>query len=237
MATFAAYTIRFPIMKKIYFLFAIILTALYANCQVEWAIFAGPQATNTNYVIQGAKQKSESKYGLQAGVALKVPFEGNLFFAPEGFYSLKGYKITYNRFVYPPSVNAVDNNTTFHCFELAALLQYDLGKNSSHFFIKAGPSLDFQLLGKEKFNEVGGVSVNRSMKFGPGEYGRYSANLLAKLGYETASGFMILAHYTHGAANLNNADGGPAFRHRAYGISFGKYLNRKKVVIDTKNKE
>jgi hypothetical protein len=75
------------------------------------------------------------------------------------------------------------------------------------------------------------------MKFGPGEYGRYSANLLAKLGYETASGFMISAHYTHGAANLNNADGGPAFRHRAYGISIGKYINRKKIVMDTKNKE
>lgn len=225
------------IMKTIYILTATLFTALYANCQVEWAVFAGPQATNTNYVIQGAKQKSEAKYGFQAGVALKVPFEGNLFFAPEGFYSMKGYKVTFSRFVYPPGPTAADNNTTFHCFELAALLQYDFGNNPSHFYIKAGPSLDFQLFGKEKFNEIGGGSVDRSMKFGPGEYGRYSANLLAKLGYETASGFMISAHYTHGAANLNNADGGPAFRHRAYGISIGKYINRKKIVMDTKNKE
>jgi len=224
-------------MKKNYFLFVTLFITLYANCQTEWAFFAGPQATNTNYVAQGVKQKSTSKYGLQAGVAMKVPFEGKLFFAPEGFYSLKGYKVTYSRFVYPPGPTAADNNTTVHCFELAALLQYDLGSNPSHLFIKAGPSLDFQLFGKEKFNLTGGGSVNQKMKFGPGEYGRYSANLLAQLGYETASGFMIFAQYTHGAANLNNADGGPAFRHRAYGISFGKYFNRKKIVMDTKNKE
>lgn len=224
-------------MKKIYFLSATLFIALYANCQVEWAFFAGPQSTNTKYLIENVKQKSEAKYGLQAGVAMKVPFDGKLFFAPEAFYSMKGYKVTYSAFVYPPGPTATDNNTTFHCFELAALLQYDLGNNPSHLFIKAGPSLDFQLFGKEQFNVIGGGSINRSLKFGPGEYGHYSANLLAQLGYETASGFMIFAQYTRGAANLNNADYGPAIRHRAYGISFGKYFNRKKIVIDTKNKE
>ena len=224
-------------MRKIYCIAATLFTALYANCQVEWAIFAGPQSTNSNYVIQGAKQNTKAKYGFQAGVAAKVPFDGRLSFAPEGFYSMKGYKVTYSRFVYPPGPTAADNNTTFHCFELAALLQYDFGNNPGHLFIKAGPSLDFQLFGKEKFNEIGGGTVNRSMKFGPGEYGHYSANLLGQLGFETASGFMIFAQYTYGVANLNNADGGPAFRHRAYGISIGKYLSRKKVVIDTKNKE
>lgn len=224
-------------MKKIYFLSVALFFAAVANCQIEWAFFAGPQATNTKYVIEGVKQKSEAKYGFQAGVALKVPFEGKLFFAPEGFYSLKGYKVKYSSFVYPPGPTAADNNTTFHCFELAALLQYDLGSNPSHLFIKAGPSLDFQLIGKEKFNLISGGSVNRNLKFGPGEYGHYSANLLAQLGYETASGFIVFAQYTRGAANLNNADYGPAIRHRAYGISFGKYFNRKKVVIDTRNKE
>ena len=224
-------------MKKIFFLFSTLLFVLYANCQVEWAFFAGPQTTNTKYEIQGVDQKSEAKYGLQAGIAMKVPFEGRLSFAPEGFYSMKGYKVTFNRFVYPPGPTAADNNTIFHCFELAALLQYDLGNNPSHFFIKAGPSLDFQLFGKEKINVIGGGTINRSLKFGPGEYGRYSANLLTQLGYETASGFMIFAQYTYGAANLSNADYGPAFRHQAYGISVGKYFNRKKIVIDTKNKE
>jgi hypothetical protein len=224
-------------MKSIYILTSTLFISLCAISQVEFGVFAGPQATTANYYIQGSKQKAESKYGFVAGANLKVPFEGKLYFAPAAYYSLKGYKVAFNRFVYPPGPTAADNNTTLHCFELAALLQYDLGNNPSHLFIKAGPSLDFQLLGKEKFNQVGGGSVDRSMKFGPGEYGHYSANLLAQIGYETSGGFMIFAQYTHGAASLNNADGGPAIRHRAYGISIGKYFNRKKIVMDTKNKE
>lgn len=227
-------------MKRIYFLSVILLSSLFASSQVEWALFAGPQSTNAKYYVKGTKQKTESKYGFQAGVALKVPFEGKLFFAPEGFYSLKGYKVTYDQFVYPPGPTAYDNNTTFHCFELAALLQYDFGNNPSHMFIKGGPALDFHLFGKETFNTIGtgsGSTVSRNTKFGPGEYGRYSANMLLQLGYETNSGFLIFAQYTHGLASINNADYGPSIRHRIYGLSFGKYLNRKKIMIDTRNKQ
>ncbi|MDZ4794370.1 MAG: porin family protein [Bacteroidota bacterium] len=224
-------------MKILYSLFAALLVSFSADCQSELGIFAGPQATTTSYSAQGSKQDNSFKYGFHAGALMKIPFEGRLYFAPAAYYSLKGYKVTFNRFVYPPGPTAADNNTTLHTFELAALLQYDLGSNPSHAFIKLGPSLDFQLLGKEKFNVIGGGTVDRSMKFGPGEYGRYSANLIGQLGYETASGFIIFAQYTHGAASLNNADGGPAIRHRVYGISIGKFLKRKKIVIDTKNKE
>ncbi|MEI9808721.1 MAG: hypothetical protein WDO16_13155 [Bacteroidota bacterium] len=59
---------------------------------------------------------------------------------------------------------AADNNTSIHTFELAFLLQYDLGKNPQHFFIKAGPSLDFQLAGKEKFKpDERQLPVSRNM--------------------------------------------------------------------------
>ncbi len=224
-------------MKKIFTASALLLSVLRASSQVDFGIFAGPQMTSGKYTVDGVQQKDESKYGFQLGVALKVPFENNLYFAPMAFYSMKGYKVTLNRFVYPPDVNAIDNNTTLHTFELAALLQYDFSNKPSHFFIKGGPSLDFQLFGKEKFNLNGGGSVDQSMKFGPVEYGHYSANLLAHLGYETASGFMVFAQYTYGAASINNKDGGPRIRHRAIGLSIGKYFNRKKIVIDTRNKE
>lgn len=226
-------------MKKVFLLSVTFVFAIIANSQgpAQFGIFAGPQITNTNYTIQSVKQKSEAKYGFQAGVMLKAPFEGKLSFAPEAYYSMKGYKVTFNRFVFPPDPAAADNNTTIHCFELAALLQYDFGNNPGHFFIKGGPSLDFQLLGKEKYNLIAGGAVDRKMKFGPGEYGPFSANLIAQLGYETAGGLLIFAQYTHGAASINNADGGPAIRHRAYGLSIGKYLNRKKIVVDTRNRE
>jgi len=225
-------------MKKICFLFVTLFLAFISHSQFEVGFFAGPQATGARYTILNQKQKNEIKYGFQAGVGLKVPFEGNLYFAPAAFYSLKGYKVTLTQFVYPPDTNAVDNNTTIHTFELAALLQFDLSRNPNHAFIKAGPSLDFHLFGKETYNLKAGGTVNRSMKFSTdGDYGHFSANMLAQIGYETGGGFMIFAQYTHGMASTNNEDKGPKIRHRAYGISIGKYLNRKKIVIDTRIKE
>jgi Outer membrane protein beta-barrel domain len=205
--------------------------------QVETAIFAGPQATTTKYVVKEKDQKNTMKYGFQAGVSMKVPFENKLFFAPAVFYSMKGFKVKFTEFAFPPDLNAVNNNTTIHCFELAALLQYDFSTAPSHFFLKGGPSLDFQLFGKEKFDLNTGSSVSRTMKWGPGDYGHYSANLIAQLGYESNTGFIIFAQFTFGAANISNADFGPSIRHRAFGLSIGKYLHKKKIVVDTRNKE
>ena len=201
-------------------------------------IFAGPQITSTNYRVEGVNQESEHKYGFQLGVGLKAPFEQKLYFAPQAFYSLKGYKVNFTRFAAPPDSTAINNNTSIHTFEIAPMLQYDFSETAGHFFIRLGPSLDFQLFGKEKFEKRDGNVVDRSMKFSTtSDYGRFSANLLAQVGYETMSGFSMHAQYTHGAASINNEDLGPAIRHRAYGITVGKILNRKKIVIDTKNRE
>jgi hypothetical protein len=215
-------------MNKICALCLSLFISVVVNSQVEVGFFAGPQATGARYTILNQKQKNELKYGFQAGIGLKVPFEDKLFFSPAAFYSLKGYKITLTQFVYPPDSNAKDNNTTIHTFELAALLQYDLSSKPSHVYIKAGPSLDFHLFGKETYNLKAGGSVSRKMPFSvDGDYGHFSANMLMQLGYETGSGFMIFAQYTHGMASTSNQDGGPKIRHRAYGIFIGKYLNRK----------
>jgi hypothetical protein len=225
-------------MHKIFVLTIVLFITLTARSQVEVGIFAGPQATGVRYTIVNQKQKNELKYGFQAGVGFKTPFEGRLYFSPAAFYSLKGYKVTLTQFVYPPDVNAKDNNTSIHTFELAALLQYDLSSKPGHVFIKAGPSLDFHLFGKETYNLLAGGSVSHKMKFSTdGDYGHFSANMLMQIGYETGGGFMIFAQYSYGLASTNNEDAGPNILHRAYGISIGKYLNRKKIVIDTKNKE
>lgn len=225
-------------MKKVIFLICSLLIFIFTNAQVEVGLFAGPQATAVRYTILNQKQKNEMKYGFQAGIGFKVPFENKLYFAPSGFYSLKGYKVTFTEFRYPPDTAAKDNNTTIHTFEMAAMLQYDFSSDPSHMFIKIGPSLDFHLFGHENFNLKNGNSVSRKMKFSTdGDYGHFSANMLMQLGYETGSGFFIFGQYTHGMASTNNEDNGPKIRHRAYGISLGFYLNRKKIVIDTRNKE
>ncbi|MEO5948500.1 MAG: porin family protein [Chitinophagaceae bacterium] len=215
----------------------IFFIATSAHSQVEFGIFGGPQATSATYKIDETKQKTSYKFGFQVGGMMKVPFEGNLYFAPAAFYSMKGYKVSFNKISIPPDIDAVDNNTTFHNLELAGLLQYDFGANPDHFFLKAGPSLELQLLGNEKFNRSNDVPVDRKIKFGFADYGHYLFNFLTILGYESSNGFTIYGQYSLGLANIINTDGGPTVRHQAFGISFGKYFNRKKIIIDTRNIE
>ena len=64
-----------------------LLLSLTAASQNRVAIFAGPQASTANYSIQNQKQDTKMKYGFNAGVAMKVPFDGFLYFAPAAFYS------------------------------------------------------------------------------------------------------------------------------------------------------
>lgn len=211
--------------------------AMSSYAQVDWNIFGGPQLTTASYTAQSVKQKTSYKTGFNLGVGMKVPFEGNLYFSPELAYTMTGYKVTYNRFVYPPGPDALDNNVTFHTLQAAFLLQYDFGAQPSHFFMRLGPSLDFQFLGHEKFTTNNNGVVSRSTPFGFDKYGRFSANAIGQLGFETSGGFSIRAQYSYGLASINNADGGPRIRHRVFGITFGKTLGPKKIVVDTRNKE
>ena len=214
-------------MKKTILLSVLIAINLICNAQSRFDIFAGPQTTFAKYTIEGARQSVRHKQGFQAGFGWKIPFENQLFFAPAGFYSLKGYKVEFNRFSYPPDTAATDNNTTIHTFELALMLQFDLSNKPSHFFLKSGISLDGQLSGKEKFNLKPTGFVSRRMVYSFGEYGYIVGNLLVHFGYETKSGFMIFGQYSHGISNISNADGGPQIQHRAFGISVGQYFWKK----------
>ena len=214
-------------MKNIYFTALFAISTIVGSAQVEVGIFAGPQITSSKYTIYSKKQSNTNKYGFQLGTSLKVPFENKLYFSPAAFYSLKGYKVKLNQPSYPPDSFAIDNNTTIHTFELAALLQYDFTGLPNHFFVKLGPSLDFQLYGKEKFNRSGNSIVDQKMVFSFEKYGRYAANILLQLGYETKGGLLVFGQYTHGIGSMNNADGGPRILHRVWCISIGKYLNRK----------
>src|SRR5450755_1286750 len=86
----------------------------FASSQPAWNIFAGPQATSSHYTIGGVRQDNTAKIGFQAGIGCKVPFDNQLSFSPVAFYSLKGYKVTLNRYSFPPDSSAIDNNTTIH---------------------------------------------------------------------------------------------------------------------------
>ena len=213
-------------MKKI-LLSATLLVCLHSFSQVKTFIFAGVQGNNAKYTIDGTKQNTSFKIGGQAGIGMKVPFEGRLSFVPSVFYSMKGYKVKYNRSSPFPEPTATSNDVNIHCFELAALLQHDFSKDPDHFFIRVGPSLDFQLFGNEEIQTNTNTTIDRDMPFDYDKYGHYSGNAHLHFGYEKANSFFIYAQYTYGLASINNYDLGPQIRHRDIGISVGFYLKKK----------
>ena len=212
-----------------FLLLSIILTkGIVTTAQTRFSFFAGPQATTVHYVVRGSEQSTDFKFGFQAGAGAKIEFDNRLYFSPAIYYSLKGYKVELKQGAYPPGLHAINNNTTVHTLETAFLLQYDFGNSSSHFFLKAGPSLDFQLSGREKFDLDDGSKINRKMKYGFADYGRYAAAGILQIGYETAGNYIFYVHYAHGLSNLNNADEGPTVFYRVLGISIGKYFKKAK---------
>ena len=214
-----------------------LLTTLIADCQVEYAVFAGPQVTGVRYLLNDKIQESSLKLGVNAGFQMKVAFEDKLSFAPSVMYNLRGYKVKFESPSFPPDSAAVDNNTTFHTLELGFLLHYDFNLRPGHLFIRLGPSLDFILFGNEEYNTNANGSVDRPMKFSFADYGQYLASAILQFGYEAKNGLFVYGHYNYGLMSMNNKDNGPHIGNRAAGISIGKYLKRKKVAVNNEDKD
>ena len=210
-----------------------ILTAILqnSNAQMQVAAFAGPQITSAKYKISDKEQPVDYKMGFTAGGGLKVVFDNQLYFFPSFYYSLKGYKVVLRDEAFPPSKNALNNNTTIHTVELCPMFQVDFNKRPSHLFVRFGAAVDIVVSGKESFDSVNSsigqvIHVSRPMKFAFTEYGRFSASANLHVGYETGARFLFWAFYNHGIGSMNNADHGPVILHRIGGISFGYLLGR-----------
>jgi hypothetical protein len=206
-------------------IFLLVSLSLFSHAQVQFVVFAGPQVTSVNYKVNTVKQPAQFKAGAMTGIALKVPFENQLYFFPSIYYSLKGYKVDLKNPSFPPSIYAKNNNTTIHTIEISPLFHIDFNKKPSHPFVRFGPAIDIAFAGREKFDSVSttgvAVAVNRKMVFSFGDYGRIAASANIHLGYESKSGFMIFGFYEHGIGSINNADGGPKILHRISGVSIG----------------
>ena len=209
---------------KILFSAITLLITLFANSQVKFGVFAGPQTTDVRFVIDGKKQEHSKKLGVNAGFQFKAPFEGRLSFSPSIMYNLRGYKIKLNTPSSLPDSTASDNNTSFHTIELAFLLQHDFNIQPGHFFFRVGPSLDFALFGDEDFTRRNNGKVSRDMNFSFSNYGHFLASAIIQFGYEAKGGVFIYGHYNYSLTTMNNADNGPVIGNRAAGLTIGKYL-------------
>jgi hypothetical protein len=188
--------------------------------------------------VNDSKQPAQFKFGYMGGMAAKVEFDNQLYFFPAIFYNLKGYKVTLNKPAFPPTQFAKNNNVTVHTIEAAPLFHIDFNKKLAHLFVRFGPSVDFAISGREKFDTVStsgaSASIDRTMVFDFTEYGRFTAQANLHFGYETGKGLMVYAFYQRGFGSMNNADDGPKIFHRIIGVSVGWLFGRNPLVADMK---
>lgn len=225
-----------PLFKGLFFCLSTLLCQ-HSFSQNTYAVFGGLQFTSANYKVNDSRQPTGYQKGLQLGAMMKVPFENNLYFGPAVYYSQKGYKVTLNQPSYPPTELAVNNKTVIHTIELVPMLHYDFTKEPSHFFVKLGPALDIVLSGQEQFDLKDGKTIKRAMPFSFADYGRFTAQAILHLGYQSAKGYTVFAHYGEGMGSLNNADGGPMIKHLIIGLSLAWFFSKNPNVIDTRVKE
>ncbi|MBD0331632.1 MAG: PorT family protein [Chitinophagaceae bacterium] len=197
-------------------------------------MFAGVQASTPKYFIRGKGQPTKSKYGIQAGVNMKIPFENELYFSPAIYYSQKGFKVTFNEPARPPDSSALNNDVTVRTVDVVPLFNIDFSFNPSRLFIKFGPSFEYAVSGIEKFEKINGQRVDRKMTFSYNDYNRMTVSAIVHLGFETANGFIIFGHYAHGLISMNNADFGPKIKQRIVGLSIGKYFRKQTNVVQVK---
>ncbi len=216
-------------MKYLLSLALVCCLSFAGNAQIDLFVFGGPQATTARYVIGGAKQETDYKVGAMVGVGSKMRLEGIFSFAPAIFYSLKGYKVDYNRSSPFPEPNALNNNVTLHTIEVAPLLQFDLSRKEKHLFIKVGPSIDVNISGKEKMDLNNNTHVDRKMVFDFNSYSYIGASLIGQLGYEVSNRFNISLQYSLGIGSINNHEEGPSIKNRSFGVTAGYFFKRYKT--------
>lgn len=221
---------------KLFIVLGILFLSIAGNAQVQFACFAGGQATSARYLVNDISQPTKYKPGTMAGVAAKVEFDNQLYFFPAVYYMLKGYKATLNNPAYPPSELATHVDVTVHTIEIAPLFQIDFNKKISHLFVRFGPSIDYAYYGKESVDtsrvpEVRATTYRR-MLFAFTAYGRFTAQGNLHFGYETGKGFMMFAFYEHGFGSMNNHDNGPQIFHRIIGLSAGWLFGKNPLVKD-----
>lgn len=216
-------------MKKITIFSVTFFCSIATFAQSQVGLFAGVHGSSALYAIKNVKQPTDFKPGVHLGVDCKIPFENRLTFVPALSYNMMGYKVNFNQPSFPPDLLATDNDTRFHEIDVDALLQYDVTKSSNHFFLRAGPSFNFILSGKEKYSLSTGETIDRNMKFSvTNSYGRYLAGIVTELGFETSKGLTIYAHYLQQLISMSNEADGPSIRNRMVGVTVGKFFKSRR---------
>jgi len=210
---------------KIILLLFFICSAFYSSAQISYGVTGGLQLINTRVKINnGPAVDATPRLGFHIGGLLKIPFDKELFFAPQVLYSLKGTTINLDNAL---KDSVATQKLTIHYIEIPALLNFDTKADGNGLFFLFGPSASIAITGNEKRIFLNGQQQSRPMRFAFTAYGRFEMNLVAKVGYRLQNNWFVTGGYTLGLGSIVNDDLGPRILPRMISLSAGYFFPRK----------
>ena len=216
-------------MKQFLFSFLFLGLTFCVNAQVKYTIFGGANLNNALFktTSYGPTEKTSATYGYHVGIGRKFYIEDNVIFSTGAIGMLKGYQVNRGR------VDTATINTQYYSVEVPFLLQLNLGKKDTKPYFAFGPSLGFNLSGKDKVTKANGVATTTNMVFSFSDYARYEGSLNAIFGVQTKWGLFIEAKWMHGLGTIWNVDDSWVIKPRVASLTLGYTFGKtKKLAFD-----
>lgn len=145
----------------------------------------------------------------------RVNLEGNLSFAPEVGYSLKGFRVK------NPASNIQEQEVILHYIEFKFIQEYSIKEK---YYFKLGPSISVAIAGRDKQLSPSNVRTNQPLPFNFAAWGRFEGAVNFAIGTHLSNGWIAEIGLTKGFSNIWDGDNGPNIKNYLFGFNIGKFI-------------
>jgi hypothetical protein len=228
-------------MKKILIAATLIASVQQLHAQISFDPEIGVNLSTASFTTTDVNnpivEKTGSKVGFRLGCFVDVPLVKSLSIQPGMFYSMRGYKTSYDSVVASsPYTYRFKMSLGYLEFPVNVKYNCSLGEAGS-FFVAAGPYLGVAMSGhahKTESWEGSTQTEDADLTFGsdPGNIKSFDFGFNGAIGYETPLGIYLKIQYGHGLNNLLQA-GAASLHNKGFAFTFGydiKTVPKKKSV-------
>lgn len=220
-------------LKNTIILATIILSTVSIQAQIKYGAQVHGLLNKSSFETEGESPDTEWKLGYGVGGFVEIPIMDNFYVRPSLNYQQKGGKMTQD-FSAEGVVTQLKAEIKLEYIEMPILLVYNIGKDSSKWYVGAGPSFGYGISGKAEINQniEGSTETTYFKPFKEVDKGglgfkQFDFSLNAIVGMHVFENGMIQLGYTHGLSNIANTDEFKAdkFKNRSVSLTLGYLLN------------
>lgn len=207
---------KFKVKKTIFYILFLFLSN-FINAQKFTSGFGagGFMSTATYKDSFDSKKTTQMRPGFKVFWLGRINLEGNLSFAPEVGYALKGFRVK------NPENSIIEQEVILHYLEFKFIQEYSIKEKV---FFKLGPSISVALAGRDKQLSVTNIRSNKPLPFNFAAWGRFEGAVNFSIGTHLPNGWLAEVGLTKGITNIWDGDNGPDVRNFLFGISVAKFI-------------